>query len=59
MGSDKGDGHNPAGCRWLMQSGAWLTSFWLTKGYYTKAEVEAWECSSPVCAITAPLDIEL
>ena len=44
----KGDGKNPKGTRWLMVSGAWIQTQWITKGRYTENEVKQWECSTPV-----------
>lgn len=44
----KGDGRpGPGKTRWLMRSGIWRTSEYVTVGYYTKAEVDRGECSSP------------
>lgn len=42
----KGDGKNPKGTRWVMQSST--GSQWVTQGHYTYDEVKRWECSSPV-----------
>ena len=52
----KGDG--TYGVIWIMQSGIWRTSYWVTKGRYTADEVHRWECSSPVCPLYQ-LDIML
>ena len=52
----KGDG--TYGQLWIMQSGIWRMSYWVTKGRYTEAEVRQWECSSPVQPLY-PLDIVL
>lgn len=54
----KGDGKNPLGTRWLMQSGVFVTSLWVTRGLYTEQEVDCWECSFPVRPLY-PLDVLL
>lgn len=44
---NKGDGlPKPDAYRWLMQMSNGQT--FVTSGYYTREEVEAWECSKPV-----------
>ena len=58
MNKGKGNGKHPAGTRWLMRSGVWIVTCWVTQGHYTDAEVRQWEISSPVRRLY-PLDIEL
>jgi hypothetical protein len=55
---NKGNGQHLQGVRWLMASNILAPSYWLTDGYYTRAEVNSWECAYPVQPLY-PLDIEL
>jgi len=48
MRANKGNGK--CGTRWLMYSRG-SESIWVTQGFYSLAEVEAWKCSRPIIAV--------